>query len=981
MSRSAVLTSVRRLRNLLAAQHDHEQSDEQLLAAFAERRDDLAFAGLVRRHGPMVLNTCRRVLGHEQDAEDAFQATFLVLARRAAALRHKSALAGFLHGTACHLASKIKRAAGRRRKHEGSLGALTQPRSPDDELLWREVRTLLDEEIARLPEKQRTAFVLCCLENLSQTEAARRLGRNERTLSSQLTAARKRLSQRLARRGVELTAVLAATAVATSPASAVPSALMATTIKAALATAAGAELASVVSASVAELAQGATAAMLGKAKMAAVLLLAVTTLAGASMWARLGWMTTAHTPSAQPADPPAAKTEDKPQAASRKPEMTKRVEIQGRVFGPDGKPKAGAKLLLLGAESIAKLGVTAADGRFTITIQKAAKGYLIAQADASGLDYFDLTLLKPRKAVELRLVKDHVIRGRVVTTEGKPVAGVRVGIRGIIDNTDKTLDKFLIGRKKQADAPGRLFGARYLWSAAAVLRAAVTDADGRFAVHGIGADRLVYLRMSGSGIAEEELWIINRHGFDPKPYNREYLGAPFGPPRRSRFDPRELGLLYGPDLSVVAEAEKPIRGVVKDADSGKSRPNVVVYLSSPGNAPIPVPLQAKTDTDGRYEIHGCRKAKSYTLEIVSDAEGGYPASQLRIADTVGYQPLRADIPIKKGTIISGKVIDRATGKSVPGFAQTDILRDNPFVKVYPRSNASALGQGNRVNTAPDGTFRIVTIPGPVLLMGGYYTPSTKEFDYIEFGKYRPPVADPEYPQYFAKLRASRRSDAVGYLAYPRGIGLIQGNFCKVLDIKPGTAKVHQDILLERASVLEAKIQDAEGRPVTGVWATDFTTVGFNGPLWIERSSCPVYGLEQRKPRLLIFYEPKKKIIGSRKLQGDEKAPIVVNLGAMGAIKGRLLDADGKPRAGVEIDVLYQESEAKKIHVVIPKAKEIVTDANGAFALDDVIPELKFQLSIGRGKRRFERITKPAETTIQVKPGETLDLGDVRVKPG
>ena len=81
MSSSPVLTSVRRLRSLLAIQHGQEQSDEQLLTAFADHRDDLAFAALVRRHGPMVLGVCRRLLGHEQDAEDAFQATFLVLVR------------------------------------------------------------------------------------------------------------------------------------------------------------------------------------------------------------------------------------------------------------------------------------------------------------------------------------------------------------------------------------------------------------------------------------------------------------------------------------------------------------------------------------------------------------------------------------------------------------------------------------------------------------------------------------------------------------------------------------------------------------------------------------------------------------------------------------------------------------------------------------------------------------------------------------
>jgi DNA-directed RNA polymerase specialized sigma24 family protein len=128
MSSSPVLSSVRRLRSLMAArQQGGEQSDEQLLTAFADRRDETAFATLVRRHGPMVLSVCRRVLGHEQDAEDAFQATFLVLAQRVASLRDQSALASFLHGTAFHLASKAKRAAGRRHKYEGRAGLRQRP--------------------------------------------------------------------------------------------------------------------------------------------------------------------------------------------------------------------------------------------------------------------------------------------------------------------------------------------------------------------------------------------------------------------------------------------------------------------------------------------------------------------------------------------------------------------------------------------------------------------------------------------------------------------------------------------------------------------------------------------------------------------------------------------------------------------------------------------------------------------------------------
>jgi RNA polymerase sigma factor (sigma-70 family) len=977
MSHSALAAGLRHLRNVVAAQHYHEDSDVQLMHVFATHRDETAFAALVRRHGPMVLRVCRRVLGHEQDAEDAFQATFLVLAQSAASLRKKASLASFLHGTAYRLALCAKRAAARRRKHEGRA-PLRPSANPADDLSWREVRALVDEEIARLPEIYRSAFILCCLEDLSRAEAAQRLGVNENTLSSRLAEARKRLSQRLARRGVGLTAVLSALALALQSASALPAGLMATTIKTALATATGEGLTGIASASVITLVQSATSAMMAsKVKIAMALLLSVSVLSGAGMWAYRGLAANALMLPAQPAEPRVAKVDDKPKTGPSKHAVAKTLEIQGRVLDPEGKPKAGAKLLLLDKETIAEIGATAADGRFTLSVPK--NGYLIARTNDAGIEFIELPQVKPGNPVELRLVKDYAIRGRIVNTEGKPVPGVRIGIRAIIDNTDNQLDAFLISRKNR-DMGGRFFGARYLWNEAAVIRAAATDADGRFTIHGVGANRLVYLRLSGTGIAEEELWIVNREGFDPKEYNQTPINSPYGVPKRLHPpEGRELGLLFGPDASVIVEAEKPIHGVVTDADSGKGRPNVVVYLSSPGNAPIPVPLQAATDAQGRYEIHGCRKSQSYTLEVTSDGETGYMACQVHVADTAGYQPLRADIRIKKGVVVTGKVIERATGKSVPGFAETGVLRDNPFVKKYPTFNASALGRGNRVNTSAHGAFRIVTIPGPTLLMGGYYTPEAEKFDYIEFAKYRPPAADPEYPRYFQNLPGSRR-DAPGYLSYGGGIGLIQGNYCKVLDIKPGTAAVHQDIFLDLASVLEVKIQDTGGHPVVGVWGTDFPTDSFIGPLEIERAICPVYGLEMRKPRLLIFYEPKKKIIGSRKLQGGEKGPLVVTLGGMGAIKGRLLDAESKPLAGVVVTAVYRESEAEKMHQLIHAAKQVVTDAAGAFTLDELIPDLKFDLSIHRGKRRFERETKSDEATIQVKPGECRSLGDIRAKP-
>jgi RNA polymerase sigma factor (sigma-70 family) len=183
MSRSALAAGVRYLRRVVASQCHRQDSDERLLHAFVMSRDEAAFAELVRRYGSMVGGVCRRVLGHQQDAEDAFQATFLVLAQHAARLHKTTALASFLHGTAYRIALKAKRTAARRRKHEGQAPARPSL-DPIDEVSWREVRALVDEEVARLPQKYRSAFILCCLESVSQAEAAQRLGIKEAALST-----------------------------------------------------------------------------------------------------------------------------------------------------------------------------------------------------------------------------------------------------------------------------------------------------------------------------------------------------------------------------------------------------------------------------------------------------------------------------------------------------------------------------------------------------------------------------------------------------------------------------------------------------------------------------------------------------------------------------------------------------------------------------------------------------------------------------
>src|SRR5713101_5830919 len=171
-------------------------TDGQLLEGFVTRRDEAAFEALVRRHGPMVLGVCRRVIGHEADAEDAFQAAFLVLVRRAASIVPREKVGNWLDGVAYRTALEARTMLIRRRNKEKQMTDMLDSKIAS-KVEWQELAELLDQELSRLPDKYRLPVVLCELEGRSRKEVARQLGMPEGTLSSRLAAARKMLARRL----------------------------------------------------------------------------------------------------------------------------------------------------------------------------------------------------------------------------------------------------------------------------------------------------------------------------------------------------------------------------------------------------------------------------------------------------------------------------------------------------------------------------------------------------------------------------------------------------------------------------------------------------------------------------------------------------------------------------------------------------------------------------------------------------------------
>jgi RNA polymerase sigma factor (sigma-70 family) len=271
MATSPMTEVMHHIRKTVLLGDDLGLTDGQLLTDFISRGDEAAFAALVRRHGPMVWGVCRRLLRNTHDAEDAFQATFLVLVRKAASIASRQLVANWLHGVAHVTAMKARATAARRKNRETQVREMPEPAVLEKDLSW-DLQPLLDEELNRLPDKYRAVIILCDLEGMTRKETARQLGCPEGTVAGHLARARVMLAKRLTQRHVALSGgALAALLSQQTTKAALPTSLVSSTIKAA-GSFAGAQWAAkeVISARIAALAEGVLKTMfLSKLKAAA----------------------------------------------------------------------------------------------------------------------------------------------------------------------------------------------------------------------------------------------------------------------------------------------------------------------------------------------------------------------------------------------------------------------------------------------------------------------------------------------------------------------------------------------------------------------------------------------------------------------------------------------------------------------------------------------------------------------------------------
>jgi RNA polymerase sigma factor (sigma-70 family) len=335
MANGQLRSVIRHLSTMVGTQQIGGLTDAQLVERFVHSRDEAAFEVLLWRHGPMVFHLCRRLLQHQHDIEDAFQATFLILVRKARTIGKGRSVGSWLYKVAYRVALETRAHAARRTAREKPLVDLPAP-NPADDLLWRDLGPVLDEEVRRLPEKYRASFVLCCLEGKSREEAALELGCPKGTVASRLAWARQRLRERLARRGLVLTTGLFVEALTTDTAwGSAPVALVQLTMQ-------GVKDAPVGTAStpVSVLAEGVMRAMFAsKLKKAAVLALAVVVfVTGIGLAARQTF--TARQPGTQPGEAagPAAL---QPAQAKREHVHPPRTDRQGDPLPPGAIARMG----------------------------------------------------------------------------------------------------------------------------------------------------------------------------------------------------------------------------------------------------------------------------------------------------------------------------------------------------------------------------------------------------------------------------------------------------------------------------------------------------------------------------------------------------------------------------------------------------------------------------------------------------------------
>lgn len=656
---------LRQLRYVVASWKEDSRTDIELLNRFAENRDEQAFSTLIGRYSRLVWGVCRRVLRNETDAEDAFQATFLRLARDASRIRAQEALSSWLYRAARCSAIDLRRAIGRQKRLEERLAAVVDADAGNGSP-HVDVRALLDEQLDRLPEQYRSALILCCLEGRSIADAALELNCSVAALYRRLVTAQDILRRRLAREGKPVGAIVAAGAMV-----AAPQRLLANTLEASLVVAENGVLPAT---RAGQLASGILEGNRLPVKTIGLgLAFALATVA-------VGFA--AQSPREQPS------IVGVPVVVQARPEI---ASVSGVVLGPDGEPVPGARVSALvrspyrpGArglrDEVAAEGHADGTGRYRLPIPASETGWthdrvVVVKAESPGMAPSTRAVAVSsgsRSNADVQMSPARPLRGRLVDEMGKPAVGVRVQIVRIGDAAaEPVLRSGAVG--SETDWP-----------------ATVTGADGRFVFPDLGGTPNVWACATDPRYALEI--------FRPDAATNAVLspartlvvtarGSDGTPIPRAKFTVIVARARSHAHLCATGHALRGPRGPLGEIDAEADETGTARFGLDPGST---VELLVHPPTDSKVARIGIRR------KIVLDAVPGIES---------------ANLELPRGTWVDGTVRD----ESGRPLAEAAVHWGRPDSAIPEWRDDVLVGRDSLTHTDADGRFRLAVLPGTVSL--------------------------------------------------------------------------------------------------------------------------------------------------------------------------------------------------------------------------------------------------------------------------
>ncbi len=914
----------------------------------------------------MVLAVCRGILRDPHDAEDAFQATFLVLARKAGSAWAEGQLGGWLHKVACRIALRASADAARRRALERRAAELAAVEYTLD-ALEDDLRPALHEEVDRLPAKLRLPVVLCYLEGLTHAQAAVALRCGEATLRRRLAGARERLRLRLARRGFEPSATALSGALAREASAAVPPLCAAATVRAAVRVAAGEAAAAVVGTRVAHLTRGGLNLAVNGSNMTVCVVLAV----GAAVSLAAGI-----TARSGKSDKPAAdrinlilaakptQSSSQRAAAVEKPiagaqaqthaKASRSYTTKGIVLAPDGKPAARATVYWLGYPRLhhrrinrpkgmkdgpedrlktLATGMTGADGRFALTAEFDADSYpartMVVKAPGVGLSGRNSSSETVKEAVgdgkglTFQLRSPATIEGRLLTPAGTPAVGVKVLIEDFRDS-----DNALEGERVSGGPYGPYDDDHRFeyWPGAWT-----TDKDGRFRIEAIVPEKmLAHLRFRHPDFADDALFVST--GLPLSDWLRE-------------VKPVE------PKFTHTLEPARPVAGVVTDKETGKPLPGVHVEMAPMrnnrygGSQMVP----ARTDAAGRYRAAGAA-GDSYWVAAYPDPGSGYiPIQKRHQGWPAGTKVLEVNLALPKGRVIRGRVVEAGSGRPVAGAS----------VMYEPGPGNSLNRDGyqfpNPVWTDGDGHFALTALPGAGVLAVEAPTPD------------------------FISVSSTGHSTGGSLTSDPHGFARVDVPAEK--DNDPPETR----ITLRRGVTLEARVVAPDGAPLDMFmgWCVE------RRPNRFEEGRFRLDGADPERTYRNFFLDAKRRQGAVADLKYDPKGPAVVQLQPTATAKGTMVDPKGRPLQGAQI-LLWMVSTTEQRELTEPDflsqdgspaiisnmftMEPLLQTYPAKFNYDQLIPGVRHYVGVYSGGTWSYHPIPP------LKPGEVRDLGKILTKP-